>query len=92
MGDESAAFEREDETRGDLVMPCAEGGGTGKAVECYIELNGSKYVAVVFEPLALRQVLRIEDAFPVLIAEAAASDPEFWHKAISRYEDSFLCD
>ena len=79
MGDEPAAFDGEDKIGGDLLIPCVEGLGKGKAVEGYIQLDGPEYVAVVIEPLALGQVFRIEDAFPALITKAAASDPEFRH-------------
>jgi hypothetical protein len=48
-------------------MPFLEGLRLGQVVEGIVDFNGVKVSGVVFEPFILREILRIEPTYPVVI-------------------------
>jgi hypothetical protein len=47
-----------------------------EVIEGYVQFDRGETAAVMLEPLPFGQVLRIEDPFPVLVAETAASNDD----------------
>lgn len=65
---------REAESRRHLLLHAGEGRGPGHPVVRGVHLHGIELLGVMGEHVPLRQVLRIEEAAPVWIAEPRGAD------------------
>src|SRR5207302_204975 len=59
-----------------LVAPFIERCGRGQAIEAVVDLDRVELARIKFEPALLRQVLRVEDAFPMPVDPARAADAD----------------
>ena len=83
MGEEAAALDRETEVVWSRVAPAIQGAGQGQPIEGVVYLDRVEVVEVGLEHAAVRSLLRIEAAPPVLVLPAGGADPNlgchsFW--------------
>src|SRR5689334_149006 len=74
VGDEAIGLDRIAESGRRLVVPSVEGFRLRHAIEAGIDLDSIELLRVALEPALLRQALWIEDAPPVLVHPARATD------------------
>lgn len=74
MGDVTGKFAGKPKAGGSRFGPATNRCFGRRGVECRIHFDGREMACIKFEPVRLRQIMRIKDTSPVVEAPGARSD------------------
>ena len=74
MGDLTGKLAGKPKAGGSRFGPATNRGFGRRSVECKIDFDGRQMACIKFEPVRLRQIMRIKDTAPVVEAPCARAD------------------